>query len=58
MRMEEQVKELEKVVVKLRAQADIREGAIKDEGAAREASVRKLSEVGLFSLLIVCFHVG
>jgi structural maintenance of chromosome 2 len=45
-RMEEEAKELEKVVIKLRTQAEIKEGVIKDEEAAREASGHELSEVG------------
>ena len=57
-RMEEEAKELEKVVVKLRTQAEIKEGTIKDEEAAREASGREVSEVRAFSLLVICFHVG
>jgi len=44
-RMEEEAKELEKVVIKLRTQAEIKEGTIKDEEAARDASERELSEV-------------
>jgi len=57
-RMEEEAKELEKVVNKLRTQAKIKEGVIKDEEAARKASGRELSEVRPSSLLVVCFHVG
>jgi len=37
MRMEEKVKEVEKVVFKLRTQAESKDGAIKDEESAREA---------------------
>ncbi|KAI9457325.1 condensin complex subunit SMC2 [Lactarius psammicola] len=44
-RMEEEAKELEKVVVKLRTQAEIKEGAIKDEEAACDASARELSDL-------------
>src|SRR5882757_3831054 len=44
-RMEEEAKELEKVVTKLRTQAEIKGGTIKDEEAARDASGRELSEV-------------
>jgi structural maintenance of chromosome 2 len=44
-RMEEAAKELEKAVVKLRTQAEIKEGTIKDEEVARDASARELSEV-------------
>ncbi|KAH9957598.1 hypothetical protein BC827DRAFT_651097 [Russula dissimulans] len=44
-RMEEEAKELEKVVIKLRTQAEIKEGTIKDEEAARDASGRELSEL-------------
>ena len=58
MQMEEETKELDKVVIKLRTQAEIKEGAIKDEEAAREASVRELSQVRASSLLVVCFQVG
>jgi len=45
-------------VAELRAQTDIREGAIKDEEAAREAFGRELGVVRPSSLLVVCFHVG
>jgi len=55
--MEEEVKELEKVMVKLRAQADIREAAIKNEEPAREASRYELSEVRASSLLVVCLFI-
>jgi len=58
-RMEEEAKELEKVVIKLRTQTEIKEGTIKDEEAAREASGRELSEVrpsSFFSYRF--FHVG
>jgi structural maintenance of chromosome 2 len=44
-RMEEEAKELEKAVVKLHTQAELKEGTIKDEETAREASGRELSEV-------------
>jgi structural maintenance of chromosome 2 len=44
-RMEEEAKELEKAVIKLRTQAEIKEGTIKDEEAARDSSGRELSEV-------------
>jgi structural maintenance of chromosome 2 len=44
-RLEEEAKELEKVVIKLRTQAEIKEGTIKDEEAARDASGRELNEV-------------
>jgi hypothetical protein len=55
-RMEE-AKELEKVVVKLRTRAGIKEGIIKDEEPARGASERELGEVrvSLFSSLIFAF---
>ena len=43
--MEEEAKELEKVVIKLHMQAKIKEGSIKDKKAARDASAHKLSEV-------------
>ena len=49
-RMEEEVKELEKAVIKLRTQAEIKEGTIKDEEAARDVSGRELSEVRRFVL--------
>jgi len=55
--MEEKAKELEKVMIKLRTQAEIKEGAIKDEESAREASGRELSEVRPSSLLDICFHI-
>ena len=45
MRMEEEAKALEKAVIKLRTQAEIKEGTIKDAEAARDASARELSEV-------------
>ena len=56
-RMEEEAKELEKVVVKLRTQAEIKDGTIKDEETARDASERELGEVhvSLFSSLIFSF---
>jgi hypothetical protein len=44
-RLQEEAKELEKAVIKLRTQAEIKEGTIKDEETAREASGRELSEV-------------
>ena len=44
-RMEEEAKELEKVVIKLHMQAEIKEGSIKDKKAARDASAHELSEV-------------
>ncbi|KAH9957609.1 hypothetical protein BC827DRAFT_1385511, partial [Russula dissimulans] len=44
-RMEKEAKELKKVVIKLRTQAEIKEGTIKDEEAARDASGRELSEL-------------
>jgi structural maintenance of chromosome 2 len=44
-RMEEEAKELEKAVIKLRTQAEIKEGSIKDENTARDASAHELSEV-------------
>ena len=43
--LEEEAKEVEKVVIKLRAQAVIGEGVIENEEAAREASNHELSEV-------------
>jgi len=46
-RMEEEAKELEKVVIKLRTQAEIKEGTIKDEETARDVSARELSEVSV-----------
>jgi hypothetical protein len=50
-RMEEEAKELEKAVIKLRTQAEIKEGSIKDEEAARDVSGRELSEVRARPLL-------
>ncbi|KAI9507224.1 condensin complex subunit SMC2 [Russula earlei] len=44
-RLEEEAKELEKVVIKLRTQAEIKEDVIKDEEAAQDASGRELSEL-------------
>ncbi|KAI0296748.1 condensin complex subunit SMC2 [Multifurca ochricompacta] len=44
-RMEEEAKELEKAVIKLRTQAEIKEGAIKDEEAARDTSAQELNEL-------------
>jgi structural maintenance of chromosome 2 len=44
-RLEEEAKELEKAVIKLHTQAEIKEGTIKDEETALEASRRELSEV-------------
>ncbi len=54
-RMEEEAKELEKVVVKLRTQAEIKEGTIKDEEAACDASARELSDVRLSPCLFFPF---
>ena len=39
--MEEEAKELGKVMIKLRTQAGIEEGTIEDEEAAREVSGRR-----------------
>ncbi len=58
MRMEEEAKELEKVVIKLCTQAETKEGAIKDEEAAQEVSGRELSKVRPSSLLVACFNIG
>lgn len=44
-RLEEEAKELEKAVIKSRTQAEIKEGTIKDEETALEASRREFSEV-------------
>jgi structural maintenance of chromosome 2 len=44
-RLEEEAKELEKAVIKSRTQAEIKEGTIKDEETALEASGRELREV-------------
>ncbi|KAI9439026.1 condensin complex subunit SMC2 [Lactarius indigo] len=44
-RMEEEAKELEKVVVKLRTQAEIKEGTIKDEEVACDTSAHELSDL-------------
>lgn len=44
-RLEGEAKELEKAVIKLQTQTEIKEGTIKDEDTAREASGRELSEV-------------
>lgn len=46
--LEEEAKEVEKVVIKSGTQAVIREGVIEDEEAAREASGTELSEVRVF----------
>ena len=56
-RMEEEAKEFEKAVVKLRTQAEIKEGTIKDEETARDASERELREVrmSLFSSALFAF---
>ena len=56
--MREEAQELEKVVIKLRTQAENKEGAIKDEEAARDASGRELSKVRPSSPLVACFNVG
>jgi structural maintenance of chromosome 2 len=53
-RLEEAAKELEKAVVKLRTQAEIKEGTIKDEEAARDASGCELGEVRLSVPSVVC----
>jgi len=55
---EEEVKELRKVMIKLRTKAEIKELATKEEEAARKGSWRELSEVRAYSLLVACFHVG
>ena len=55
--LEEEAEELEKVMIKLRIQAEIDEGTIEDVEAVLEASARELSEVRMSSL-IVCFYVG
>ena len=52
----EEVKELEKVVIKLCTQG-IKDGAIKDGEAVQEESGRELSEVPPASLFIACFHI-
>jgi structural maintenance of chromosome 2 len=54
-RMEEEAKELEKVVVKLRTQAEIQEGTIKDEETARDASSRELGEVRVSQFLSLIY---
>jgi len=54
-RLEGEAKELEKAVVKLRTQAEIKEGTIKDEEVARDASGRELGEVCLSIPSVVCF---
>lgn len=54
----EEVKAFEEVAIKLCTRSRIKDGAIKDEDAAREEPGRKLIEVRLYSLLVVCFHVG
>lgn len=56
-KMEEAAKELEKAVVKLRTQAEIKEGTIKDEEAARDASARELSDVRFLPYLDSVTHV-
>jgi len=58
--LEEEAKEVEKVVIKLRAQAVIREGAIENEEAAQEASNHELSEVRISfaSRRFFFFHIG
>jgi hypothetical protein len=56
-RMEAEAKELETVATKLRIQAEIEEGAIKYEEAAREASGRELSEVRA-SFHVICFTMA
>jgi structural maintenance of chromosome 2 len=56
-RLEEEAKELEKAVIKLRTQAEIKEGTIKDEEAARDASGRELSEVRPFVSFVVYLRV-
>jgi hypothetical protein len=58
MRMEEEAKELEKVAIKSRTQAEITERVIEDEEAVPEVSGRELSEVYASSVLVLCFHVS
>jgi hypothetical protein len=57
-RTAEEAKEHEKIVIKLRTQAETREGVMKDEEVVREASGRDLREVRASSILVICFHVG
>jgi hypothetical protein len=56
--MEAEAKELETVTTELRIQAEIEEGAIKDEEAAREASGRELGEVRASSVHVICFTLA
>jgi hypothetical protein len=58
--MEAEAKELETVATKLctQAQAENKEGAIKDEEALREASGYELSEVRTSSFLFICFTLA
>jgi hypothetical protein len=57
--LEEGAEELEKVMTKLRIQAEIDEGPIEDVEAVLEASARELSgEVRASYLLVVCFYVS
>jgi hypothetical protein len=57
-RMEANAKEFETVAAELRIQAEIEEGAIKDEEAAREVSGRGLSEVRASSFHAICFTLA
>jgi structural maintenance of chromosome 2 len=57
-RMEAEAKGLETVAAKLRTQAEIKEGAIKDSEAPREASGCELSEVRASSFLFICFTLA
>jgi hypothetical protein len=56
--MEAEAKGLEMVATKLRTQAEIKEVAIKDEEAAREASGHELSEVRASPFLFICFTLA
>jgi hypothetical protein len=56
--MEAEAKELEIVATKSRPKAEIEEGAIKDEEAAREAPACELSEVRASSFLVICFTLA
>jgi hypothetical protein len=57
-RMEAEAKEIEIVATKLRPKAEIEEGGIKDEKAARQAPGCELSEVRASLFLVICFTLA
>jgi len=56
--VEEEAKELGKVVIKLCTKSEIKEGTIKNEEAAWEVSGMSLARCMCLFFLVICFHVG